>query len=311
MTGNEQKGPAMRKHSKTITIMDVKNFYNRALVFYLKTTYPDYRLFWTDRKDIRAGVLAELAPALLILPGGADSSKDIAEAEIPYVKRYLASGGSLLAICAGMYAGFDGNIILGKDDKLKGFRQRSLGIFDSVVMFKERSDSAEPKSAPNVDSYGRRIDAFYFNGPYVVPYGYANIVREGKKYFDLEKIENAGLTPLLWAMDEAGKTKCETIITLAAQKLPGGGCAVASTNHLDTPFEIQLEAYKAELATARRFMKNPPVGRPYPERRYEHDVGFLEKLASLGHRLYPSKSRAQALADTVFEDILGINGRRR
>jgi hypothetical protein len=209
MAGDEPKGRIMRKHSKAIAIVHIENFYNRALVFYLKNTYPDYRLLWADKKDIRDGILAELAPALLILPGGADSSKDIAAAEIPQVKKYLASGGNLLAICAGMYACFDGHVIMDGNGKMKGAQQSSLGIFEGVVMFKERPDSDEPKSSPNADSYGGRLDAFYFNGPYLVPYGYKYVPEEDA--FSLKSVENAGLTPLLWAMDEAGARKRESI----------------------------------------------------------------------------------------------------
>jgi hypothetical protein len=210
-----------------------------------------------------------------------------------------------------MYACFDGHVEIGMDETPKGFRKRSLGVFESAVMFKKRPDEDEPKSAPNVDSYGGRIDAFYFNGPYVVPYGYSDAVMEGKRYFALKEIGNEGLTPLLWSMDRNGARKVEAAITLAAQELPGGGYAVASTNHIDTPFEIQLEAYRAQLAMARRFMgKNPPVRR-YPEKKYEEDVEFLGKMEDIGRRIYPSTEHSRALADTVFEDVLGLRGRAR
>ena len=233
----------MRKHSRNIFILCIPHFYNVALKTYLKDTYPGYGVHWVGNKSILRGALDELEPSLLILPGSGDLDRDLPKSAFPAVEKYLAGGGNLLAICAGMYPCFDNALVRGIDGTLRGNSPDRMGLFECSVEFIERPDEHEPKSARNMDARDAVLDVFYFNGPYVVPYGIRHLP---ERQFDLRKIENAGMTPLLWAVRDDGKKAVQ--ITLAAQKLPGGGYAVVSTNHLETPFEMMLASYKAEIA---------------------------------------------------------------
>jgi len=276
----------MKKHSKIISIIHIPDPINTAMLSYLLASYPGYQIEWAGEEygQVSPKWLSKTNPHLLIIPGNGQEylSRESAKA----VRKYLANGGNIYAICNGVYRALKFQHSIDVDKKVDSCIYRhSLKISDChCVHWKTDEDEHFHTNsmyravfAPN----GQKFNIIYLNGP--------RILQTTKSRKDT--------TPIL---------RCETVYGTAAQnftyatvtRLSGGGRAVLSGLHFESPITTYMDSLNAwiEQAVDKKNTKQ--------ESWFRADMARTQLVYE--KYLRADERHVARLRDYVYEDLLGL-----